>query len=168
MTAALATRADAPAIDVVVESERWSAEPDAADIVRRAIAQAAAQTGTHDCELAVMLADDATIRSLNAQWRNLDKPTNVLSFPAPGALRGDAPAHLGDVAIAYETTAREAQDEGKPLAHHLAHLAVHGFLHLIGYDHESDADAEEMEGLERAILARLGVPDPYAAQETEA
>jgi probable rRNA maturation factor len=87
----------------------------------------------------------------------------VLSFPAAKKpARGREPRMLGDIAIAYETTRREAESENKPFAHHLSHLAVHGFLHLVGYDHENDADAETMESLERSILAGLGVPDPYA------
>jgi probable rRNA maturation factor len=148
-------------IDVIVESAQWDALPDAAAVARNAIAQAlAALDGRADAELAVLLTDDAAVRRLNATWRGLDQPTNVLSFPAAAA--PDSP-HLGDVAIAFETTAREARDEGKPLADHLAHLAVHGFLHLVGYDHESDAEAETMEQLERDILARLNVPDPYLA-----
>jgi probable rRNA maturation factor len=167
MTTALAARANAPAVDTIVDSPLWAVEPDAAGIVRRAIGEAAELAEARDCELAVMLTDDAAVRALNKQWRGLDNPTNVLSFPAPPSLRGDAPAHLGDIAIAYETTAREAAGEGKPLAHHLSHLAVHGFLHLLGYDHESDADAETMERLERAILSRLGIPDPYPTQDTE-
>jgi probable rRNA maturation factor len=148
-------------IDVIVESAQWDALPDAQAVARNAIAQAlAALNGRADAELAVLLTDDAAVRRLNATWRGLDKPTNVLSFPAAEA---PAPRHLGDIAIAFETTAREAKDEGKPLADHLTHLAVHGFLHLVGYDHESDADAETMEQLERDILARLNVPDPYLA-----
>ncbi|MEN3385309.1 MAG: putative rRNA maturation factor [Hyphomicrobiales bacterium] len=148
-------------IDVIVESAQWDALPDAQAVARNAIAQAlAALNGRADAELAVLLTDDAAVRRLNATWRGLDKPTNVLSFPAAEA---PEPHHLGDIAIAFETTAREAKDEGKPLADHLAHLAVHGFLHLVGYDHESDADAETMEQLERDILARLNVPDPYLA-----
>jgi probable rRNA maturation factor len=90
----------------------------------------------------------------------------VLSFPAAASSRGEGPVHLGDIVIAYETTAHEAEAEGKPFAHHLAHLGVHGFLHLLGYDHESEPDADTMERLERAILARLGVPDPYSTHET--
>jgi probable rRNA maturation factor len=167
MTASLATRANAPAVDTIVDSQSWAAEPHAAEIVRRAIEAAADAVAAHDCALAVMLTDDAAIRALNKQWRGLDKPTNVLSFPAPAALRGDAPVHLGDIAIAYETTAREAKREGKPFAHHLSHLAVHGFLHLLGYDHESESDAETMERLERAILSRLGIPDPYVTHKTD-
>jgi probable rRNA maturation factor len=148
-------------IDVIVESARWDALPDAQAVARNAIAQAlAALGGRADAELAVLLTDDAAVRRLNATWRGLDQPTNVLSFPAAAAPDSQ---HLGDIAIAFETTAREARDEGKPLADHLAHLAVHGFLHLVGYDHESDAEAEMMEQLERDILARLNVPDPYLA-----
>lgn len=148
-------------IDVIVESARWDALPDAQVVARNAIAQAlAALGGRADAELAVLLTDDAAVRRLNATWRGLDQPTNVLSFPAAAAPDSQ---HLGDIAIAFETTAREARDEGKPLADHLAHLAVHGFLHLVGYDHESDAEAEMMEQLERDILARLNVPDPYLA-----
>jgi probable rRNA maturation factor len=170
MTAAsVQTTAQGLTVDVLMESPQWDAEPNAAATVRRAIVQAAAVEGTADpaAEVSVLLCDDAVIAALNARWRGRDEPTNVLSFPAPPSLRGDAPAHLGDIAIAYETTAREAAGEGKPLAHHLSHLAVHGFLHLLGYDHESDADAETMEQLERAILSRLGIPDPYPTQDTE-
>jgi probable rRNA maturation factor len=167
MTAALAARASAPAADIIVDSALWTAVPDAEGIVRRAIEAAADVVAAQDCELAVMLTDDAAMRALNAQWRGLDKPTNVLSFPAPPSLQGDAPVHLGDIAIAYETVAHEAKMDGKPVADHLTHLAVHGFLHLLGYDHESDPDAEAMEQQERAVLARLGIPDPYVTQKTE-
>ena len=154
-------------IDVVVDGE-WPA--DAETIVRRAIARAAQMTDTDiaGLALAVLLTDDAAIRKLNAQWRGLDKATNVLSFPAPRSQARGAPAPLGDIAIARETTAREAKDERKPFADHLAHLAVHGFLHLLGYDHESDGQAETMEQLERAVLASLGVPDPYPAHASAA
>jgi len=151
--------------DIVITADCWQAEPSAEDIVQRAIAAAAGATpGSPDrAELAVMLTDDASIRTLNHDWRGIDKPTNVLSFPAvtrPGG--GSQPRALGDIAIAYETTRREAESENKPFGNHLSHLAVHGFLHLIGYDHETDDDAETMEELERQILARLGIPDPYA------
>ena len=167
MTSARAMRAPAPAIDIIIDSDLWTAEPKAQETVRRAIAQAADIVTAPDTELAVALTDDAAIRALNNQWRGLDAPTNVLSFPAPAPLRGDAPVHLGDIAIAYETVAREAKSDGKPFAHHLSHLAVHGFLHLLGYDHESEPEAEAMESQERAILARLGIPDPYLTHETE-
>jgi probable rRNA maturation factor len=117
-----------------------------------------------------VLSNDSGIQALNRDWRGKDRPTNVLSFPAAPALpahksRGKSavpPPYIGDIVIAYQTTAREAVAEGKPFDHHLAHLAVHGFLHLLGYDHENDRDAEIMERLERRILKRLAVPDPYA------
>jgi probable rRNA maturation factor len=160
-----------PATEVLVVAECWHDATDAEAIIHRAIETAAemvdAETG--DAELAIMLTDDAGIRTLNNNWRGIDKPTNVLSFPAlqPTAtsMPDDAPRMLGDIAIAYETMRREADDEQKPFDHHLSHLAVHGFLHLIGYDHENDQDAEVMEGLERKILAQLGIPDPYAPHE---
>ena len=160
-----------PETDVLIVAECWAAEADAEAIVHRAIEAAAAyvDADTSDAELAVMLTDDAGIRTLNKNWRGQDKPTNVLSFPAlqPPAGRefDDAPRMLGDIAIAYETTRREADDEQKPFDHHLSHLAVHGFLHLVGYDHERQAEAETMENLERDILAALGIPDPYADQD---
>src|SRR6202051_2273680 len=160
-----------PITEVLVVAECWQTEPDAEAIIQRAVAVAVeiADADLGEAELAVMLTDDAGIRTLNCNWRGIDKPTNVLSFPAlpPTGPSGpdDAPRMLGDIAIAYETTRKEADDEQKPFDHHLSHLAVHGFLHLIGYDHEKDADAEAMEGLETEILAQLGIPDPYADRE---
>lgn len=157
-----------PATEVLVTADCWQYEHDVEIIIHRAIEAAAAmvETPTADAEVAVMLTDDAGIRTLNRNWRSIDKPTNVLSFPAlqPTTAPGpdDAPRMLGDIAIAYETTRAEADAEQKPFAHHLSHLAVHGFLHLIGYDHETDEEAETMESLERDILAQLGIPDPYA------
>jgi probable rRNA maturation factor len=157
----------APLIDVMIEDGAWDSSAEAT--VRRALIEAAATIGIDfkDRTLAVLLTDDAAVRRLNAQWRHIDKPTNVLSFPPhDAAAQPGIPKCLGDLAMAYETIAREARDECKPFADHLAHLAVHGFLHLLGYDHEIDAAAERMEQLERTILARLGVPDPYLANET--
>ena len=160
-----------PITDVVVAADLWQSEPDAEAVIQRAIAAAAeaVDADVSETELAVMLTDDSGIRTLNCNWLGIDKPTNVLSFPAlqiEGARKpGDAPRMLGDIAIAYETMRREADEEGKPFDHHLSHLAVHGFLHLVGYDHENDADAEEMEALETEILAQLGIPDPYADRE---
>jgi probable rRNA maturation factor len=157
-----------PMTEILVVADGWRNEPDADAVIQRAIAAAAGwvDADVGDAELAVMLTDDQGIRTLNSNWRGIDKPTNVLSFPAlqpEGARKpGDAPRMLGDIAIAYETLRREADEEGKPFDHHLSHLAVHGFLHLVGYDHENDADAEEMESLETEILAQLGIPDPYA------
>lgn len=157
--------------EVLVVADCWRNEADAEAVIHRAIEIAAeiADADTGEAELAVMLTDDAGIRTLNSNWRGIDKATNVLSFPAlqPTGSGGpdDAPRMLGDIAIAYDTTRKEASDEQKPFDHHLSHLAVHGFLHLIGYDHENDADAETMEALETQILAQLGIPDPYADRE---
>src|ERR1700738_3162945 len=160
-----------PMTEVLVVADCWQTEPDAEAVIHRAIETAAetVNAGLGEAELAVMLTDDAGLRTLNSNWRGVDKPTNVLSFPAlqptgPGG-PDDAPRMLGDIAIAYETTRKEADDEQKPFDHHLSHLAVHGFLHLIGYDHEKDDDAEIMEALEQEILAQLGIPDPYADRE---
>lgn len=162
---------DQPATEVLVVAACWNAVPEAEAAILAAIAAAAdaVKTGIGQSELAVMLTDDAGIRTLNANWRGVDKPTNVLSFPAlppTGTPRPDEPPRmLGDIAIAYETTRREADEEGKDFIHHLAHLAVHGYLHLVGYDHENDADADDMETLERDILRRLDIADPYAGQD---
>jgi len=154
-----------PAIDVLVESPRWHAVPSAQRTVRRAI-RAAVPKAKARSELSIVLTDDAAVRTLNRRWRGKNRPTNVLSFPAgdAGPQRG-RPRHLGDIVIAYETTAREAIGESKPFAHHLAHLTIHGFLHLLGYDHDKNDEAEKMERLERTILARIGIPDPYAIRD---
>jgi probable rRNA maturation factor len=162
-----------PLTEVLVVADCWQTEQDAEAVIHRAINAAAeiADADVGEAELAVMLTDDAGIRTLNNNWRGIDKPTNVLSFPALQPAAGapaDAPRMLGDIAIAYQTTRKEADDEEKPFDHHLSHLAVHGFLHLIGYDHEKDDDAEAMEGLEREILAQLGIPDPYTDRDPDA
>ncbi len=146
------------AIDVIVSSPCWKEPKKAEAAVRRAVSQAAAAAlSTSGTELAIVLSDDSAIRLLNRDWRHVDAATNVLSFP--GADRRGR--HLGDIVLAFETIAREARAENKPFAHHLAHLAVHGFLHLIGYDHERAEDAETMERTEREILRQLTIPDPY-------
>jgi probable rRNA maturation factor len=160
-----------PTVDVLVQSPLWQGEGDVEMVLRKAIAEAAmsvagradaeAAPGSATGELAVVLTDDDAIRELNRRWRSLDRPTNVLSFKA-SCLPAGSPVVLGDIVIAFETAAREAAAEGKPFVHHVAHLGVHGFLHLMGYDHQLDAEADVMENLERRILARLDVPDPYA------
>src|ERR1700716_4064765 len=166
-----------PSTEVLVVADGWRTEPDAEAVIHRAIATAAEivnagpNKAVGEAELAVMLTDDAGIRTLNNNWRGIDKPTNVLSFPALQPTAGAPPAAPripGDIATAYETTRKEADDEEKPFDHHLSHLAVHGFLHLIGYDHEKDDDAEAMEALEREILEQLGIPDPYADRDPPA
>lgn len=113
-------------------------------------------------ELAVRLTDDAELRALNRQYRGKDRPTNVLSFPGDpaDALPGE-PVPLGDLALAYGTVAREASEQGKSVADHLTHLIVHGTLHVLGYDHETEDEAAEMEALEVRILSGFGISDPY-------
>ena len=151
--------AAAPAIDILVQSPLWSAQPLAEQTVREAIVAASATISTKNGELSIVLTDDSSIRALNRQWRGIDKPTNVLSFPGLGI--DDGPRMFGDIVIAYETLKRECEQDQREFLHHLAHLAVHGFLHLIGYDHETDAEADKMEGLESRIMTRLNLPDPY-------
>jgi len=149
-------------VEIAVESPRWSVLPAAEAVVRGAVEAALVDCGEGHAEVSIVLADDAQIRDLNHRWRGKDSATNVLSFPAPDSPH-DKARFLGDIILAFETIEREAADEAKPLAHHVAHLAVHGTLHLLGYDHENDSDADAMERRERDILARIGVPDPYAS-----
>ena len=144
-------------IQVEVEDDSWGEEAEALTTIA---AEAALQG--EPGELTVLLTDDDAVRGLNARFRGKDAPTNVLSFPAAPS----AAPHLGDIALAYGVCAREAAEQGKPLAQHLQHLVVHGVLHLLGLDHHGDEEAEAMEARERAILLRLGVPDPYAVRET--
>lgn len=155
------TRDAALSVDVLVQSPKWKDQRGAAAAVRKAINAAADEISSPGGEVAVLLTNDAAIRKLNKQWRKIDKPTNVLSFPAKEATQDML---LGDIVIAYETLKRESRDEDKKFLHHLSHLAVHGFLHLMGYDHQNDSEAETMEGLERVILTRLRMPDPYLAR----
>jgi probable rRNA maturation factor len=153
------------AFDVGIEDDRWSAAGLEA-LADRAFGAVAAAHGWGEglYEAALLGCDDARIAALNAQFREKPAATNVLSWPA---LAYDAPTYLpkdpelGDIAIAYETCAREAADQGKPFEHHVSHLLVHGLLHLVGYDHETEQDAARMEAKEREILAKLGIADPY-------
>jgi probable rRNA maturation factor len=151
--------ANALKIDIRIDSDLWTETKKVKATVRRAITQAAAALSTTGADLAILLTDDSAIRLLNRQWRGIDAATNVLSFPTKGA--GGEPPLIGDIVLAYETIAREARAERKQFAHHVAHLAVHGFLHLMGYDHERDEEAEAMEAAERKILRRLAIPEPY-------
>jgi probable rRNA maturation factor len=176
-------------IEIEVEAEAWTrALPDAETLVRQAAeavlsqpsptidpqpavsalvdeglelaavpVAVAARVEPKAGDVTVLLADDAAVQELNRAHRGQDKPTNVLSFPAAAS----AAPHLGDVALAYETCAREAEEQGKPLADHLKHLVAHGVLHLLGWDHQTEAEALAMEARERDILAGLGTPDPY-------
>jgi probable rRNA maturation factor len=149
-------------IDIEIEDDAWlSAAPDAEDLVEDAAAAALKEADFEGGGVTVLLTDDESVRDLNSRFRGKDYATNVLSFPAPQNPEG----HLGDIALAFGVCAHEAAEQGKPLAHHLQHLVAHGVLHLVGYDHETDSEADHMEGLERVILAGLGVPDPYAAEQ---
>ena len=158
-------RTSPPHIDIQMRSPLWNTQPLASQTVREAVDAAAGALSTEGGEVSILLTDDSEIARLNRDWRGIDKPTNVLSFPASRVGQGDK--LLGDIVIAYETLERESTDESRDFLHHLAHLAVHGFLHLIGFDHETDAQAEEMEGLESRIMMRLNMPDPYVARESD-
>jgi probable rRNA maturation factor len=166
--------ADPPAefaIDVAVSSPLWRRHLPAVERLCAVAARAALAGGGTTfggaAELSIVLGDDHLLRGLNRDWRGIDKPTNVLSFPAlaPAPLPEGAPRLLGDVVLAFETVRSEAADQAKPLADHLGHLVVHGVLHLLGFDHQSAAQAARMEALEAAVLAGIGVPDPYRAVE---
>jgi probable rRNA maturation factor len=152
-------------IDVDIQAGGWRDAPDAIDEVARRAVRAAwrdAGSGAREAEVSIVLGDDALVRRLNAAYRGHDKATNVLSFPAGGETGPDiAPRLLGDIVLAYETVAREAREQGKSVPDHAAHLCVHGLLHLLGHDHQGDADAVAMEALETAILAELGIADPF-------
>jgi probable rRNA maturation factor len=156
-------------IDLLVEAGAWPARSRLRRIATRAVGAAASQSGADlaaDSELSVVFTDDAHIRALNRKFRGRDRPTNVLSFPAAPAFGGKRlPSLLGDIVLAKETVAREAADRGLTIDHHLTHLIVHGFLHLLGHDHESEAEAVVMERLETAILAGIGVADPYGDRD---
>ena len=171
-------------VDIIAENSAWAAHlPDVEELCRRAAAAAFATGAVADggrpeaAEACIVLSDDAELQALNRQWRGIDAPTDVLSFPcegsgtaakarAQGPLRqgpfSQGPLLLGDVVVALETAAAAAADEGKSLSDHLSHLVVHGMLHLLGYDHEADDEAAVMQVLEARALATLGIADPYA------
>jgi probable rRNA maturation factor len=159
---------------ISVTDERWLGTEGLTAAVEAAAQAALKGAGLTDpassrAELSIDLSDDASIQTLNRDYREKDKPTNVLSFPGfediadlDDRLGADGPPLLlGDVILAYETVTREAGEQGKPLLDHVRHLTVHGVLHLMGHDHEDEAEAKQMEALERSILLGLGVPDPY-------
>jgi len=160
-------------IEVLIEDVRWT-ETRLIELATRAVDATLTDQGIAQAEVSVLGCNDTRISILNSDFRAKPEPTNVLSWPdedlAP-KVDGDAPAapvpdpsgkiSLGDIAIAYETCAKEAESQGKPLTDHVCHLIVHGTLHLLGYDHVRDQDATLMEALEVKILGRLGVPDPY-------
>lgn len=150
-------------IDLTVEAGEWEKLGDIEALARRAANAAIGAVPGIKGELAVavLLTDDAAMREINKDWREQDKPTNVLSFPAAAHPGMPGPRHIGDVVLAWETTEREALEEGKSIEAHASHLIVHGVLHCLGYDHETDEQAEEMEALEVSALSGIGYADPY-------
>ncbi len=155
-------------VEFSVRSALWRGLPRHKAIARETVAACVAETALalrDGAEVSVLLADDRELRALNAQWRGIDKPTNVLSFPAVSPDEIATSLALGDIALAYETLAREADEARITLKDRYRHLVAHGFLHLIGYDHGADEEAERMETLEKRVLARFGVADPYAVTE---
>jgi probable rRNA maturation factor len=166
------SRFAAPVFDLylALESPKWGDDEEELVALSQRIFEAAAKelglSSKQPVEISLLFADDARVQPLNLAWRAMDKPTNVLSFPsaalAPG---GHVPPVLGDIILAYETVEREAREEAKPFEDHVSHLLLHGFLHLLGYDHQTDAEADVMESLETRILAKLAIPDPYAVTD---
>lgn len=151
-------------LDISVEVPQWEKLGDIEALTRRAIAAAFSVIDNQPekaVSISLLFADDAEIRALNADWRQQDKPTNVLSFPASHPPGVPGPILLGDIVLAYETCAREAEAEHKKMADHVTHLVIHGTFHLLGYDHIDEEDAEEMEKLETEALATLDIADPY-------
>ena len=152
-------------VDILVEAGDWPPRHWLRQFATHAIGAVAARSDVDlaaDSELSLVFTDDAHVRALNRKYRSKDRATNVLSFPAPRSGGHRFGPLLGDIVLAAETVAREAAEQGLTLGHHLTHLIVHGFLHLIGHDHETEAEAVVMERLETAILAGIGVADPYA------
>jgi probable rRNA maturation factor len=180
------TASTTPPLEISISLEAGDWEANVADVEQRieAAARAAfefcerpAILGNHPAEMSLVLADDALVQTLNRDYRDKDKPTNVLSFALLDDLddTDDVLAHdermpilIGDVILAFETVQREAREQGKSVEDHLTHLVIHGVLHLLGYDHQSDPDADRMERLEISILARMGIADPYSANPAEA
>jgi probable rRNA maturation factor len=155
-------------LDVQKQAAGWKAIPRVAALARKAAERTIKLSGVSvlpGAEIAVALADDAAVQAANQNWRQKNKPTNVLSFPAVPPERLSTAPYLGDIILAFETLEREAIDDKKPLAHHFTHLIVHSILHLIGHDHMTKSDAERMEKLEIMILASLNIPDPYAGSD---
>ncbi len=152
-------------IDITRVAGQMPEPLDFAELAQRAVDQCLMELGMPkaETELSIVLMDDETIRGLNDKWRGQAKPTNVLSFPAIELDRGAIPGPLlGDIVLSIDTTAREAIDNGISFSDHISHLVIHGLLHLLGYDHENDADAEQMESIEKVVLEQMGIKDPYS------
>ena len=157
-------------LEITIEDTRWSDIANLKHVATQAISSA---YGESECDLesgfvvSMLFCSDSRIKDLNREWRHQDKATNVLSFPAPQDLVIEECLVLGDLALSYETVLRESETEEKKIVDHLSHLIIHGFLHLLGFDHETESDAEEMEWIERRSLAKIGIMDPYANSEID-
>ncbi len=164
---AMTKSSNMPAIDIIEQAGDWPSETEIMVLVTRAISITVDVAGLklrQESELSIVLSDDEHVQALNKTWRDIDKPTNVLSFPVEDLEVGEMPGLLlGDIVLAIETITKEANDFEITFNHHLTHLVIHGFLHIFGYDHIEDKDAELMEALEIACLAQLGITNPYTA-----
>lgn len=164
-------RDPAVSIDLLVEAGNWPSTPELSALASRIVGAAVAALApplTKDAELSLVFTDAAQVRTLNRRYRKKDKATNVLSFPGTPAGPDRLGPLLGDIVLAYETVSREAKAGGLTTEDHLSHLILHGFLHVLGYDHQNDAEGLAMERLETAILGGLGIADPYALQSSRA
>lgn len=159
-----------PSLDIRIQSRRWrevaDLRPRITAALKAGLALAPVKT-LPEAELSLLLTDDKRIRIVNRDWRGFDKATNVLSFPAAPPEKIASSPIIGDIVLAFETVAREAEAEEKSFGDHLSHLVIHGLLHLVGEDHETEEQAQRMEALETAALARLGIADPYAGSDPE-
>ena len=157
-------------LEITIDDTRWSDIADLKEVATYAISSAYAESQCDlesDFVVSLLFCSDSRIQDLNREWRSQDKATNVLSFPAPQDLVMGESLVLGDLAVSYETVLRESEIEEKKIVDHLSHLIIHGFLHLLGFDHETESDAEEMEWIERRSLAKIGIMDPYANSEID-
>lgn len=157
-------------LEITIDDTRWPDIADLKELATQAISSAYAESQCDleiDFVVSLLFCSDSRIQDLNREWRSQDKATNVLSFPAPQDLVIDDCLVLGDLALSYETVFRESEIEEKKIVDHLSHLIIHGFLHLLGFDHETESDAEEMEWIERRSLAKIGIMDPYANSEID-
>ena len=171
MSPSRTARKSAISIEILVESGDWPAKSKLSLLATRTIKAAVAAIEpplAKDAELSLVFTDDAHARALNHRYRAIDKATNVLSFPGVPAVAGRFGPLLGDILLAEETIRREAEAAGLTVEHHLSHLILHGFLHILGYDHQNEAEALDMERRETAVLGGLGIADPHALQSSRA